>query len=104
MGDGVFERYRVLDVEAGAYAEYRYTVEDVSSSPVEPGDHIVRLEPGETYRSLASGRLYTIAEITGGIVPTARYHYDRDGERVEREDPVMLLGVVEPDTRGGDDA
>lgn len=104
MVDGVFERYRVLDVEAGAYAEYRYTVEDVSSSPLDPGDYIVCLELEETYRSLASGRLYTIDEITGGIVPTAQYHYDRDGERVEREDPVVLLGVVEPIARGGNDA
>lgn len=98
MGDGIFNRSCVHDVKGGAYAESRYTVEYVSS-PVDSGDLIVRLESGAAYRSSGFDWLYTIAEITSGIVPTARYHYDH----VECEGPVMLLGVVEPVTQGDND-
>lgn len=78
---------------------YAYDVSPDVPTPVPEGRYAIRLVEGGQYRSIATGRVYTVRELRLAVEdgPLARYEYTRgeQAEPVERVDPVETLAVVQ---------
>lgn len=78
---------------------YAYEVSPDVPSPVPEGRYAIRLVEGGQYRSIATGRVYTVRELQleAEDGPLVRYEYTRgeQAEPVERVDPVEMLAIVQ---------
>jgi hypothetical protein len=74
---------------------YRWSVAPDADTPLAPGDYLIHIEEGGTYRSLASRRKYTVDNIDSTTAELT-YSYTRgDGEHVTVTGEPTELAVVE---------
>jgi len=88
---------RTWEYEETSMIAYQWTVTGDAATPIPPGKYEVRLAEGGRYRNAASGRVYSVREITSDTPPRIRYEYTRgeNAEVVSREGMAEELAVVQ---------